>query len=90
MPKLRNRSRTDEETRQKYSLAPGLRTEEFRADELGISRATLARARQRGEIAWTRLGDRPFYSHLHVSEWLEGLERKATAAAGAGVLVRSN
>ncbi len=61
----------------KFSLAPGLKPEKFRADELGVHRITLARARNAGALAFVRIGDRIFYSERHVSEWLERNERPA-------------
>jgi excisionase family DNA binding protein len=49
------------------------------ADRLGVSRLTLWRARQRGEIAFLRIGRRVLYSETHINEFEERHER---AAAG--------
>jgi excisionase family DNA binding protein len=47
------------------------------ADRLGVSRLTLWRARQRGEIAFLRIGRRVLYSDLHIREFERRHERAA-------------
>lgn len=60
----------------RFNLAPGLKSETFRAAEIGFHRITLARARRAGLLGFIRVGDRPMYLPDHVITWLESLERK--------------
>ena len=45
------------------------------AERLGVSRLTLWRARQRGEIAFLRIGRRVLYSNAHIVAFEERHER---------------
>lgn len=47
------------------------------AGRLGVSRLTLWRARQRGEIAFLRIGRRVLYSESHIREFELRHERLA-------------
>lgn len=47
------------------------------AARLGISRMTLLRARQRGEVSFFRVGSRVLYAPRHIQEFLQSRERVA-------------
>lgn len=66
---------------QRFDLAPGLKSEQFRAAEIGVHRHTLLRARSRGELAFVRIGDRVLYSAEHIAAWLVRNEQLGDAAA---------
>jgi excisionase family DNA binding protein len=51
------------------------------AQLLGVSRFTLLRARQRGEIGFYQFAGRVVYSPTHISEYLRKCERPAVAKA---------
>ena len=67
----------------RFNLAPGLKSEAFRADEIGFHRITLARARKAGRLGFIRVGDRPMYLPDHVAAWLESMERPAQSGKAA-------
>lgn len=68
----------------RYGIAPGVKTERFRAEELDLHPATLARARSRGHLGFLRVGDKVYYSREHIEQWLARNERPAAAIkAGA-------
>lgn len=50
------------------------------ADRLGVSRLTLWRARQRGEISFLRIGRRVLYSESHIRDFEQRHERGAERA----------
>ena len=50
------------------------------ADRLGVSRLTLWRARQRGEIAFLRIGRRVLYSESHIRDFEQRHECAAERA----------
>lgn len=50
------------------------------ASRLGVSRLTLWRARQRGEIAFLRIGRRVLYSESHIKDFEQRHERAAERA----------
>jgi len=47
------------------------------ARRLGVSRITILRARQRGELGFYRIGARVVYADHHVQEFLAERERRA-------------
>jgi excisionase family DNA binding protein len=51
------------------------------AERLGISRLTLWRARQRGEIAFLRIGRRVLYSESHLNDFEQRDERCAARSS---------
>ena len=55
---------------------PFLRSRGFWAERLGICEATLARAAKRGDLAFTRIGDRVLHSPEAISAWITQRERK--------------
>jgi hypothetical protein len=61
----------------RFNITPGLKSERFRADELGIHRITLARARAAGSLGFLLIGSRVFRSDFHITEWLARNERCA-------------
>jgi hypothetical protein len=63
----------------RFGISQGLKSEQHRADEIGVHRITLARARAAGDLSFIRIGDRVLYSDQHIIEWLERCERKAKA-----------
>lgn len=56
---------------------PQLLGEKEWAKRLGVCRATLRRARQRGELMFHRLGDRVLYSAEDIRGYLESNRRRA-------------
>lgn len=75
-----NETFAPQDGKSRYGLTPGLKSETVRAAEVGVHRITLLRARQRGELAYLRVGDRILYTPEHITEWLERCERPAKAA----------
>ncbi len=67
----------------RFNVTLGLKSEQFRAAELGIHRITLQRARKAGELGFVRIGDRPMYSHEHIVAWLERNEHQARGKKAA-------
>lgn len=62
----------------RFDLAPGLKSERYRATEIGVHRHTLLRARSRGELAFVRIGDRILYAAEHIADWLARNEQAAS------------
>jgi hypothetical protein len=58
---------------------PLLRSRKFWAERLGVCEATLARAAERSDLAFVRVGDRVLHSPQQISDWLARRERKARA-----------
>jgi hypothetical protein len=54
-------------------------SEKEAALRLGVSRATLLRARLRGEISCFRIGIRVVYSAAHLRDYLTAVERRRSA-----------
>jgi hypothetical protein len=63
---------------QRVGIASGVRSQRFRAEELGVSEKTLMRARLRGDLAFFKIGEKVFYSDEHISDWLSRHESRAT------------
>lgn len=57
-------------------------TEAEAARMLGVSKITLQRLRNRGEISHFRIGARVLYSLEHLSDYLVDVERKKHAQGG--------
>lgn len=58
---------------------PKLYTEQELADELGVSTATLARARRAEKLPFTRIGNRVRYTAAHLAAYLEAQECGSTS-----------
>jgi excisionase family DNA binding protein len=58
---------------------PKLYTEQELADELGVSAATLARARRAEKLPHTRIGNRVRYTAAHLAAYLEAQECGSTS-----------
>jgi excisionase family DNA binding protein len=52
-------------------------TESAAARMLGVSKITLQRLRNRGEISHFRIGARVLYSPKHIQDYLSSVEQKA-------------
>ena len=72
---------TDTSSGNRFNITPGLKSEAFRAAELGVHRITLLRARKSGALGFVRIGDRVFFAAEHIVQWLEANERPAKKAA---------
>lgn len=59
---------------------PKLYTEEQLARELGVSTATLARARRAKKLGFTRIGNRVRYTAAHLAAYLERQECGTTSS----------
>ena len=57
-------------------------TESAAARMLGVSKITLQRLRNRGEISHFRIGARVLYSPEHLKDYLADVERKKHAQGG--------
>jgi excisionase family DNA binding protein len=57
-------------------------TESEAARMLGVSKITLQRLRNRGEISHFRIGARVLYSPEHLKDYLADVERKKLAQGG--------
>lgn len=71
------------ETRTAESGVPRLRSEKFWAEHLDVCATTLARARRRGDLSFTRVGDRVLYSEVQIADWIKRQERPARKRAGS-------
>jgi hypothetical protein len=58
-----------------FGISAGLKSEQYRADEIGVHRLTLLRARFAGRLGYVRIGNRIFYSPSHIVAWLRQNEK---------------
>lgn len=68
-------------SRNRFNITPGLRSQQYRADEIGVHRITLTRARAAGDLACYKVGDRVLISDEQIADWLERHERPARKVA---------
>lgn len=67
----------------RFGISLGLKSERFRAQELGVHPITLRRARVAGDLGFVTIGTRVFYSDRHITAWLARHERAVRQAEAA-------
>lgn len=65
-------------------LSKKLRSAREAAEQLGISKPTLCRLMQRGEISFYKVGSRVLFSDEHISAFLASCEHKSESVGVRG------